>query len=159
MQAFAHQGISVLLSASRDGEIAAKTASALGYKVLRGSSSRQGASGLRRLLRSIQAQPLSSPCLIGMALDGPRGPRRVAKPGTLWLADTLQIPIYPLGAAMRRGWHLRKSWDQARLPWPLLGKACVVLGRPCCNPDDLLAGMQATELEAERMLHMPKMPS
>lgn len=155
MKAFAHHGISVLLSTSRDGEIAAETAMALGYQVLRGSSSRQGASGLRNLLRSIQDVPASSPCLIGMALDGPRGPRRVAKPGTLWLADTLQLPVYPLGTAMRRGFCLRKSWDRARLPLPYFGKACVVLGRPCFDHAALMAGMQAAEHQAERMLGMP----
>jgi lysophospholipid acyltransferase (LPLAT)-like uncharacterized protein len=153
MKAFAHQGIHVLLSTSRDGEIAARTAMALGYQVLRGSSSRQGASGVRQLVRAAQARMPHGPTLIGMALDGPRGPRRVVKPGTLWLAEALQIPVYPLGVGVKRGMRLQKSWDQARLPLPFIGRACAVLGRPCMDDSSsLIEGMSDAEHIAEQMI-------
>jgi lysophospholipid acyltransferase (LPLAT)-like uncharacterized protein len=131
MRAFAGLGIHVLLSSSRDGEIAALTATALGYRVFRGSSSRGGAAGIRALLRSARLAKVP----VGMALDGPRGPKGVIKPGALWLSRELGLPLWPVGVAVRGRWQL-SSWDRAILPWPYIGKAHLHLGPPCVCDDD-----------------------
>ncbi len=150
MRAFSGFGIRVLLSASRDGDIAASVARSFGYEVLRGSSSRQGAAALRQLWRLHQVFPT----LIGMALDGPRGPAFTLKPGTQWLSESLQIPIYPLGIAIRRHATLKSSWDQARLPWPFIGRAHAYLGEPIHGfQGDLAAAMQTARQAAESGLN------
>lgn len=147
MKAFSGRGIHVLLSASSDGEIAARAAQSLGYRVQRGSSGRQGSQGLRRILRAAR----QSPGLIGMALDGPRGPRGMIKPGSLWLARELNLPLLPVGISVSGGWRLSKSWDQALLPWPWLGSARLNLGpalAPTCSAPELALAMQAVAFAA-----------
>ncbi|HEX2162467.1 MAG TPA: DUF374 domain-containing protein, partial [Thermoanaerobaculia bacterium] len=47
--------VTALVSPSRDGELAARTAMRLGARVVRGSSSRGGSSGVRALLREAAA--------------------------------------------------------------------------------------------------------
>jgi lysophospholipid acyltransferase (LPLAT)-like uncharacterized protein len=128
MQAFAGRGIHVLISKSRDGEWAARACLALGYRVHRGSSSAgadgKAFGGLRALARAGRGGKVR----IGMALDGPRGPRRVPKPGSLWLARLLQAPIVPVAIEAKRAFRLG-SWDRALIPLPFsrvevrLGKA------------------------------------
>ncbi len=147
MKAFAGRGIHVLLSASSDGEIAARAAQSLGYRVQRGSSGRQGSQGLRRIVRAAR----QSPGLIGMALDGPRGPRGMIKPGSLWLARELNYPLLPIGIAVSGGWRLNRSWDQAYLPWPWLGRSRLVLGpalSPTCSALELSQAKHAATLAA-----------
>jgi lysophospholipid acyltransferase (LPLAT)-like uncharacterized protein len=128
MRAFAGRDIHVLISKSRDGEWAARACRAWGYRVHRGSSSTgadgKAFGGLRALARSAR----NGNARIGMALDGPRGPRRVPKPGSVWLARRLQAPIVPVAVAAKRAFRLG-SWDRALIPLPFsrvevrLGKA------------------------------------
>jgi lysophospholipid acyltransferase (LPLAT)-like uncharacterized protein len=111
MAAFRDRGIAVLISQSGDGEYAAEVARALGYQVFRGSSSR-GQATLRGLIA-----PLRNGASVGMALDGPRGPAQVAKPGAKWLASQTQSKRIMLD--VRLGFSLRLgSWDQTRIPLP-----------------------------------------
>jgi lysophospholipid acyltransferase (LPLAT)-like uncharacterized protein len=117
IRAFSGRGIHVLISKSRDGEWAAQACVSMGYQVHRGSSSARGdgkaLGGLRALARAAGKEP----SLIGMALDGPRGPRRVPKPGSLWLAQRLSLPVIPVAVEARWGFRVR-SWDRTLVPWP-----------------------------------------
>jgi lysophospholipid acyltransferase (LPLAT)-like uncharacterized protein len=147
MRAFAGRGIHVLVSKSRDGEWAARACLALGYRVHRGSSSAgadgKAFGGLRALARAAE----TGPALIGMALDGPRGPRRSAKPGSFWLARRLRAPVVPVVIEARRGFRLR-SWDRALIPWPFsrieirMGEAIHPRSR-----EDIEAAMRSIESE------------
>ena len=85
---FSRRGIHVLISRSADGDWAARACERFGYRVHRGSSSRGAAGGMRALARAMETDG----GLAGMALDGPRGPRRVPKPGSLWLARQRSSP-------------------------------------------------------------------
>lgn len=143
--AFARRGVGVLISLSGDGAFAADACGRLGYKVYRGSGSRGALSGLRALARGL-AGGLS---LAGMALDGPRGPRRDPKPGSLWLAGVSGLPIHPI--AIRASWALRlKTWDRCLLPLPF-AKVEVRVGPPCHPADagDVLAAMENNQAALE----------
>lgn len=111
--AFSHRGIHVLISSSKDGEWAAKACSYFGYQVHRGSTSRNGSAGLRSLLRGRE----KGPGLLGMALDGPHGPRRQIKTGTLRLSHLIDTPIVPISVTAKHAFRL-KSWDRCLIPWP-----------------------------------------
>lgn len=150
MRAFADRGIHVLVSKSRDGEWAARACADMGYRVHRGSSSGGGQGkafgGLRALARAAE----TGPALIGMALDGPRGPRRIAKPGSLWLAERLGIPLVPVAIEARRAFRLG-SWDRTMIPWPF-SRVEIRLGPPI-RPDsqaDLARAMAAAEATEPR---------
>lgn len=111
MAAFHDQGISVLISQSSDGEIAAGTASRLGYQVQRGSST-HGQTALRHLLTA-----LHSGQSVGMALDGPRGPAGQPKPGAVWLAKRTGLPLILLNVKTGPSFRL-KTWDRTIFPIP-----------------------------------------
>lgn len=108
---FQKKGIVAFISPSGDGEILAKIASDLGYRTVRGSSSEQ-AFRIREVLRKLRAGNLCA-----MAIDGPKGPAGIEKPGTRWLAERSGCPCFSL--EIRYGAHLSlKSWDKARIPFP-----------------------------------------
>ena len=137
--------IAVLISLSKDGELGTRFGRRLGGTVARGSASRGGSAGLRRLRREIAAGATAV-----MVLDGPRGPRHEAKPGAAMLARLSGAPLVPLTFAADRAWHLG-SWDRLAVPKPF-ARLAVAVGDPIEVPSDLPAGGVAEptrRLEAE----------
>jgi lysophospholipid acyltransferase (LPLAT)-like uncharacterized protein len=105
-------GVRVLVSPSRDGDLAQELLLASGFKTLRGSSSRGGANAVREMLGHLdQGEGLV------ITPDGPRGPRHSTKPGLAWMARTTGFPILPLGMVADRAWHAA-SWDRFTIPKP-----------------------------------------
>jgi lysophospholipid acyltransferase (LPLAT)-like uncharacterized protein len=113
LPAFAHRNMRVLISQSRDGEFGALAASRLGYVPVRGSSSRGGAIALRSIARDLTGNG----GWVAIVADGPRGPRRVAKPGAEWLSQTTGLPVFHVTAAARSAIRLN-SWDRCVVPLP-----------------------------------------
>lgn len=109
--AFRGKGFAAFISASADGEFLARIASDLGYRVVRGSSSSKSL-GIREMLGLLES---GVPC--AMALDGPKGPARVEKPGTRWLADKANVPVWKLEARYAARISLA-TWDRANIPVP-----------------------------------------
>lgn len=105
-------GMGVVVSGSRDGEYAAQVAEGFGYRPLRGSSSRRGARVLLEAVHELQAGTS-----VTFTPDGPRGPRRVFKPGAALAAQHAGVPLVPIRATPVRAWRLR-SWDQFAIPKP-----------------------------------------
>ena len=106
------QGISVLISTHKDGEIIARIAHALGCRTVRGSTSRGGGRALLGLVRELR-----SGHEIAVTPDGPRGPARRFQPGALIAAQRADAPIVPIAVHCARAWRLR-SWDQFMIPKP-----------------------------------------
>ncbi len=107
----AGEGFTVLASLSRDGERAAQAFTALGYRVVRGSSSRGGVRALLACRRIVAAGGR-----VALAADGPRGPAEVEKAGVEALALGANVPIVRVrleGPCWRAG-----GWDRMRVPWP-----------------------------------------
>ena len=113
LRAFAGRGMRVLVSRSRDGEIGARAAEALGYRVIRGSSSRGGAEALRILARELRSEG----GWVALVADGPRGPRAVCKPGALWLSQRTGLPVVCASASVPFGITLG-GWARVKLPLP-----------------------------------------
>ena len=109
---FRGSGAHTLTSYSFDGELAARIIHHFGQHALRGSSSRGGARALKELEKACACVEI-----VGFTLDGPRGPRRVAKPGVGILAARTGVPILPLAFAASRAWRMR-SWDRLIVPKP-----------------------------------------
>ena len=51
-------------------------------------------------------------------IDGPKGPRYVAKMGAVLLAKKTGNPILPFTIAAQHHWTVRRSWDQFQVPRP-----------------------------------------
>jgi lysophospholipid acyltransferase (LPLAT)-like uncharacterized protein len=109
---FRNKGLAVMTSRSFDGEYIARIIQKLGFRAVRGSSSR-GAVGALIGMR----QQLEQGHGVVFTIDGPRGPRYVAKPGPVLLAKKTGIPISCFYVAVKRAWILN-SWDQMIIPKP-----------------------------------------
>lgn len=83
--------ITALISQHRDGELIARTVGLLGARSARGSTTRGGSAALRESLRIANAGGT-----IAITPDGPKGPRHVAQPGAIALAQAARIPIIPV---------------------------------------------------------------
>lgn len=106
------QGIAILISEHRDGEIIAQVAHALGLRTVRGSTSRGGGRALVGLTRELTAGHD-----IAVTPDGPRGPAESFAAGTVVAAQRAGAPIVAIGVHAPRAWRLR-SWDRFVIPKP-----------------------------------------
>jgi lysophospholipid acyltransferase (LPLAT)-like uncharacterized protein len=120
--------LSVMASLSRDGALQARVCRRFGLDVVRGSSSRGGLAALRGL-----AERWRAGMSIGLAVDGPRGPAEVAKPGILALASRLEAPLVPISIGYSRCIVLRRAWDRFRIPAPF-ARAVAIFGEPLRVP-------------------------
>ena len=109
---FRNLGIAILISRSFDGELIARTVELLGFKAIRGSSSRGGSTALRQMAEAYRA---GHRCAI--TADGPKGPAMLAKPGTAQLAQLVGAPVGTFYLLPERAWEL-KSWDRFSSPNP-----------------------------------------
>ena len=105
-------GIAVIVSRSFDGEYIAQTIEKLGFGVVRGSSSRGGATALLGL-----KSQLESGASVAFTIDGPRGPKYVAKPGPVLLSRASARPMAAFYVALSDAWVL-KTWDALMIPKP-----------------------------------------
>jgi len=104
--------IAIMISQSRDGEMIARVVDILGWRSVRGSSTRGGVHALKEL-RSLTSQGYR----VGHIVDGPQGPFGVIKPGLLTIAQFSGAPILPVIASAQRRW-IFNSWDRFMVPKP-----------------------------------------
>lgn len=116
--------IVTLVSRSRDGEYLARLLQALGLITARGSSSRGGTSALLQAARLMREEKYNG-CI---TVDGPRGPRHVAKDGAVFLAFHIPAPIVPIRVFMKKA-KVFRSWDRFQLPLPF-SRVHVAFGEP-----------------------------
>jgi lysophospholipid acyltransferase (LPLAT)-like uncharacterized protein len=86
--------LAVLTSRHRDGEYVSRTLERFGHVMVRGSSGRGGADGLRQMVRQLRAGMDGA-----IAVDGPRGPRHHAQAGAIEAARLGRVPVIPVAFA------------------------------------------------------------
>jgi lysophospholipid acyltransferase (LPLAT)-like uncharacterized protein len=126
---FRRRNFAVLTSKSRDGEFIARVIRRFGYIPIRGSSSRGGQRGLLEMHSFVMNGGGAA-----FTIDGPRGPRYVAKRGPVLLARTTGVPITAFYVAMERAWVL-KNWDAMMIPKPF-SRAYIRVARKIFVPSD-----------------------
>jgi lysophospholipid acyltransferase (LPLAT)-like uncharacterized protein len=138
------QGVKVLISEHRDGEVIARIAQRLGFGTIRGSTTR----GATRALLAM-VDELRRGNEIAVTPDGPRGPRRTFASGAVVAAQRAGVPIVAVGAAVDRAWRLG-SWDAFVIPKPF-SRIVVAYGDPVCvqAPDARSAADEAPRFERE----------
>ncbi len=124
---FRHRGIVALVSQHFDGEVIARILKRIGYRTVRGSSTRGGVEALEKLRQALQQH-----AQIAITPDGPTGPRRKVKFGAVKLASELGVPVLPLGYAATREKRMR-SWDRFRVVLPF-SRSVVYVGEPIYFP-------------------------
>ncbi|HEX6535651.1 MAG TPA: lysophospholipid acyltransferase family protein [Gemmatimonadaceae bacterium] len=117
------EGISVLISEHGDGEIIARVAESLGFRTVRGSTSRGADRALLGMSRVVQRGGD-----LAFTPDGPRGPAHTFAPGALIVAQRSEAPVVTLAVHARRCWRLR-SWDSFMIPKPF-ARIAIAYGVP-----------------------------
>lgn len=117
------EGIVVLISEHRDGEVVARAAASLGFGLIRGSSTRGADRALISIIRQVQAGKE-----VAITPDGPKGPTQKFAPGALVAAQRAGCFIVTLGVTADRAWHLN-SWDRFMIPKPF-ARVTIAYGEP-----------------------------
>lgn len=140
-----------LTSPSRDGNLVEYMCSAYDIETIRGSSSKGGFEAIRDIKKRIKTGVNN---MVSIAVDGPRGPSRVVKPGIIYLASLLQMPIVTMRFLATPVSVLYKAWDCQKIPFPF-AKVYILYGEPFCVPPTL----SSEELEQQRLLLQQKLLS
>jgi hypothetical protein len=143
---FRGRGIVVMTSRSFDGEYIARFIQRFGYGAARGSSSRGAVGALVEMVKLVrQGRPA------GFTIDGPRGPRHVAKMGAVLLAKKTGAPVLPFSVNAER-YYAAPSWDGLQIPYPF-ARARVRIAPPIYVPPDAdEAALAAKRDELQRAL-------
>jgi lysophospholipid acyltransferase (LPLAT)-like uncharacterized protein len=137
--------IVVMTSQSFDGEYIARFIQRFGYGAARGSSTRGGVGAIVEMVRLMRAGLPTA-----FTIDGPKGPRYVAKMGAVLLAKKTGHPVLPFTITARKFWTARKSWDHSQVPKPFT-RARVDIAPPIyvpSNADEQLLEAKRDELQA-----------
>jgi lysophospholipid acyltransferase (LPLAT)-like uncharacterized protein len=134
---FRARGIAIMTSRSSDGEYIARTSSKLGFLPVRGSSSRGAVSALLGMNKVIEDGGIAA-----FTIDGPRGPKYVAKPGPVLVAKKTGAPIRCFYVAVSHGWAL-SSWDEFVIPRPF-ARVCIRWSAKIAVPADSNEQQMAT---------------
>ena len=116
-----------MTSLNQDGEAIAQCIKRFGFGAARGSSSRGGFRALAEMAREIRDGHDAA-----FTIDGPRGPRYVAKQGPVLLAMKTGAAIFCFHISMERKIQL-KSWDEFQIPLPFT-RALVLKAEPIWVP-------------------------
>jgi lysophospholipid acyltransferase (LPLAT)-like uncharacterized protein len=128
--------IVVMVSRSFDGEYIARIIERLGFGAVRGSSSRGGTGALLGMKSEIERG-----AAVAFTIDGPRGPKYVAKAGPIALAKATGLPKAAFYVALSNAWVLN-TWDQMMIPKPFSRALARVSRRIPVAPDADEAQMQ-----------------
>lgn len=136
-------GIYALASMSRDGSYMAEVLHNLGWRTVRGSSSRGASRSVLSLYKKLKKGESTA-----LTPDGPTGPIYEIKPGIIFLQQKAGSLIVPIGvdAAWKKNFN---SWDNYLLPLPF-SKTALVFGEPFQFNEDL-------EMEAKQKILKKKM--
>ena len=104
--------VAILISEHGDGEIIARIAHSLGYRSVRGSTSRGGERAILGTVRELE-----SGRDVAFTPDGPRGPRESFAPGALIVSQRTGAPLVLITVDAPRAWRLA-SWDRFLIPKP-----------------------------------------
>ncbi|MFC1758343.1 lysophospholipid acyltransferase family protein [Planctomycetota bacterium] len=134
----------ILTSRHRDADWLSEAAGHLGFEIIRGSTARGGGRALLELVRAGDKN-------VGIACDGPRGPRRKMAPGPIFLSSKLQVPLITYAVGYDRPKRLR-SWDRFAIPRPFSRARWIIGPRMQIPPNLDREGVEHYRSEVEKIL-------
>jgi len=142
-----NQGTVVMNTTAFDGQWTRKVIEWLGFGTAQGSSSRGGLRGL-----AVMARRLEEGVDCAFTIDGPRGPRYIAKPGPVMLARKTGCPVMVFHVGVEHGKTFEKTWDHFLLPRPFT-RTVILFAPPIYVPADADPQMlEAKHAEMQREL-------
>jgi lysophospholipid acyltransferase (LPLAT)-like uncharacterized protein len=145
---FKNSGARPLISLSSDGALVAAVAEEFGMEPIRGSSSKGGARAFLTMVRSVQKENAR----VLITADGPKGPARQIKAGTVQLALKTRAYVIPISWRGSRVKILEKSWDRFLVPLPF-GRIHFAYGQPLqiTGTGDAISLQQNADMLAEKL--------
>ena len=131
-----HTTLHIISSRHADSEILAHILRRWGYGLIRGSTNKGGMSVIKKMTKIF-----SKGAMIAVTNDGPKGPARIAKSGSIGLAIKNNVKIITVTGSATKYWQV-KSWDRFMLPKPF-GKIQIVVSAPM----DISAQLSTSEEE------------
>jgi lysophospholipid acyltransferase (LPLAT)-like uncharacterized protein len=139
-------GLVAMVSQHEDGEMVSQLVARMGYRTVRGSSTRGGSAAARQLVAAIRNGTVAA-----MICDGPRGPAFEMKIGTPWIAAMARAWVVPITWAGNRVWRFG-SWDRFQVPQPF-SRAVVLLDDPLPPVEKETAAVEEFRLLLERRMN------
>jgi lysophospholipid acyltransferase (LPLAT)-like uncharacterized protein len=133
--------VRVMSSDSFDGEYTGRIMQKFGFVKVRGSSSKGAVRALLGMRRELEQG-----WTVAFTIDGPRGPRYVAKPGPVILSRATGAPMVAFHIAIDRAWVL-STWDRCLIPKPFC-RALMRVSRAIAVPGDSNQDHYQQELQA-----------
>jgi len=127
---FRHFEPIVMISQSKDGELAARFAKRLGLIPVRGSSTMGGTTALVAILKAMEKNPA-----VIHIVDGPTGPKGIVKTGLISMAQVSGAVILPVIVSVNKAW-IMGSWDAFLVPKPF-SEVTIEWGQPVVVPRDI----------------------
>lgn len=118
-----NRGAVVMNTTNFDGQWTRRVIEHFGFGTAQGSSTRGGLRGL-----AVMARRLDEGFDAAFTIDGPSGPRYIAKPGPAMLARRTGRAIYVFHIGLEKAHTLERAWDLMLIP-KLFSRA-VVVGAP-----------------------------
>lgn len=109
---FRNRRIVVMTSRSKDGEYIARFIQRFGYGAVRGSSTRGAVGAVIEMVKLMRAG-----CPAAFSIDGPKGPKYIAKMGAVLLSKKTGNPMLPFSLTPAKCWQIN-SWDRLQIPMP-----------------------------------------
>ncbi len=137
------RGIVVMTSRNFDGEYIARIIRMHGYGAARGSSTRGASPALMEMIECLKKGRDAA-----FTIDGPRGPRYVAKGGSVMLSKATGAAIVCFHVALRNAYIFRRSWDLTQFPHPFSQAAMFIA------PPIVVSPQASNEEQANKLKEM-----
>ena len=118
-----HTTLHIISSRHADSELLANILRYWGYGLIRGSTNKGGVRVIRKMTEIFDRGGI-----IAVTNDGPKGPARIAKSGSIGLAIKNNVKIITVTGSATKYWQM-KSWDRFMLPKPF-GKIQIIVSSP-----------------------------
>ena len=119
-----NKGLFVVAGFHRDAEIISRISEKMGWKLIRGSSTKGGDKAYDKIIHALQQLK----CSVAITPDGPKGPKRKVKPGAVMAALKTGATLIPVSGGASRSWEA-KNWDVFIIPKPF-GRVVLTYGEP-----------------------------
>jgi lysophospholipid acyltransferase (LPLAT)-like uncharacterized protein len=123
--------VAIMTGISYMGEIQSRILEGFGITTIMGSSKGGGARVLVGMIKLVRKGKIGA-----FAVDGPRGPYGVAKPGAVYASKKLGIPLVPVTTSAAPSALFTSVWDRYLLPLPF-SRALVHFGEIINLDDDM----------------------
>jgi lysophospholipid acyltransferase (LPLAT)-like uncharacterized protein len=114
----------------RDAELGVRIGQKLGWRFFRGSSSKRGSEVFQDIVDFLSVKGR----VVVFTPDGPKGPAKIPKPGTVRAAQKSGAPVIPIAGRSRKSWGFT-NWDTFHVTKPFT-KIVLNIGEPIYFADE-----------------------